>query len=67
MYSGEKLFECEVCKVKFRNISTLNAHKGIHSNETFQCNVCDYKLKSVNAQQRHQLQHSNVKLFNCEF
>lgn len=59
IYIGEKPFECEICKRRFREQSDLRKHKKVHNNNnsSARCAVCNRNQPSS----RH-----TTKCISCE-
>ncbi|EFO27726.2 hypothetical protein LOAG_00757 [Loa loa] len=57
-HTGEKPFECNMCKARFNRRSTLWNHKRIHSDDKpFECNVCRMTFKWKNSLKCHKEMH----------
>lgn len=44
--AGEKPFECEICKRRFREQSDLRKHKKVHNSSSAKCSVCHLRQVS---------------------
>ena len=60
-HTGEKPFECSVCKMRFKQSGTLRDHMMTHTGEKrYACPVCDYKCIQCTDMTKHLKKHGNV-------
>ncbi|XP_063837122.1 zinc finger protein 595-like [Ostrinia nubilalis] len=68
IHAGIKLYQCQICAVRYRTSSTLNQHiRREHERvKRFRCELCTYACFDRTKYNRHMDSHNNVKRFECE-
>ena len=62
----EKLYKCSVCAKVFRQQSSLNKHKRIHTGEKpYKCSVCSNIFSRLSHLNEHKLIHTGEKPYKC--
>jgi KRAB domain-containing zinc finger protein len=65
--SGMKLFECDVCKVKFSTNHALKEHMSRHTDtRPHDCNICQKSFRQLSCLSRHLTTHSDEKRYQCD-
>ncbi|XP_069462837.1 zinc finger protein 595-like [Ambystoma mexicanum] len=64
--TGQKLYECAVCKKCFNNSSNLHKHAIIHSGlKPFTCTICDQRFRQATHLERHYMVHTGERPYKC--
>ncbi|KAJ0006439.1 hypothetical protein NQD34_013712 [Periophthalmus magnuspinnatus] len=64
--TGDKSYNCSICKKDFTNISGLIYHKRTHTGEKpYSCSVCNTRYTSSSNLKSHMRSHSGEKPYSC--
>jgi uncharacterized Zn-finger protein len=67
LHTGEKIFECDICKKKCTLKSDLVKHKRIHTGEKpYKCNICEKTFTHSSTLANHKSVHTGDKLYSCD-
>ncbi|RZF41066.1 hypothetical protein LSTR_LSTR002698 [Laodelphax striatellus] len=67
-HTGERPFECSVCKQKFARKDKLQTHFRRHTGERpYKCQFCDYAAVSICPLRKHLRSHTDERPFKCQF
>ena len=71
-HSGEKLFQCDICSMKFTYSKSLKYHVtknhlSMENKDLVKCDFCDKSFKTSGAMKKHKIQeHISKKSFRCD-
>ena len=67
IHTGEKPYNCDVCKQSFRTKNNLNYHKKTHSDvRAYKCNNCNHAFIDKGGLNQHRRIHSGERPFKCK-
>lgn len=65
VHGGQKPHKCEICSKLFSDVSSLNKHKLIHSNDHHECSICGKKFNYSSNLFKHFRIHTGEKPYKC--
>lgn len=64
--SRSKMYECDVCQMKFSNSANMRRHKMRHTGvKPFECRICGKRFFRKDHLQEHSTTHAKANLFKC--
>ena len=59
MHTGEKPYECDICKKKFKQSSELTSHRRVHTGEKpYACEICKKMFSKNSNLTKHKRLHT---------
>ena len=66
VHTGDKPYECVICKKAFYSSSDLTKHSRLHTGETpYECEICKKKFSSNSNLTVHKRVHTGEKRYSC--
>jgi uncharacterized Zn-finger protein len=67
LHTGEKPYECEICKNAFISSNALTYHKRVHTGEKpYECEICTKKFSTNSILNVHKRLHTGEKQYSCD-